>query len=917
MRHLVNFLAIFIFSCVSVFSQNIKTIDASKVNTNGIEKDHLKMGNPGPEGKKLEVNNRYLTLDGKPILPVMGEVHYSRIPRDQWEDVLLKMKAAGINIVASYVIWIHHEEIEGQFDWTGNKDVRAFAKLCAKHGLWFYPRIGPWAHAEVRNGGMPDWILLKENLKDRRDDPLYLSYADKWYKAIAGQLQGLMYKDGGPIIGIQLENEYRRGPGGESHILWLKETAQNYGFDVPMYTVTGWGNASVPRYEVLPLYGGYPDAPWATNIERSTTCEEYNFKAFRNSDGIGSESGRTSGPYVDPNDYPYFTCEVGVGIMNTDHRRLYVDPKDGLGIIVSKIASGSNLPGYYMFAGGSNPEGIMSTMEENKDETGYWNTNPVISYDFQAAVRESGRLNGSYFEVRKLHYFLNEFGDRVAPKPAVFPEEQSELQYVVRADENSAYLFGSNYCRHNKKTPLTDVQFEVKLASETVKFPSDPITIADSAIFIWPVNFQMEDINLKYATAQPLCRVGTTWIFIEDAVAVPEFCFNSENIKNVKTTSGNAQLVDDKAVFSNLSPGKDCELMIETDHGTQKILVLSKEDALNSWLLDTKAGKQFYVTASGMYADQEKVYVFGTEPVVDVYQLKSLNNISDTFIHKQLKKDKKEISVEFKQVGPLDDAAWLKTAVDKISSKNELYHRFFTKEFELQNTSDVKQAQLLIYGESDFRIQVNNRWVTQSVDVSKLNAIDLTGYVQKGENRIVLDFPFEDGEKAFAAQLQVEFRNSNRTTILTDTTWLQKDAYNYPTRLSGFGGFKAIELADKRIGIRSENTLDKKYQVRISENYLDGLKNVYLQIDYSGDKGKIYYGGKRVADNFFNGEVWETGLNRLPIISDRQMLQLEITALKPEAKVYFDFKDAKSKALVGEAIGIKAIPEYQYSWDVE
>ena len=78
----------------------------------------LKMGNPGPAGKELLVNNHYLMLNGQPIIPVMGEVHFSRIPRSQWEDVILKMKACGINVIPTYVLWIHHEEIEGQFEWS-------------------------------------------------------------------------------------------------------------------------------------------------------------------------------------------------------------------------------------------------------------------------------------------------------------------------------------------------------------------------------------------------------------------------------------------------------------------------------------------------------------------------------------------------------------------------------------------------------------------------------------------------------------------------------------------------------------------------------------------------------------------------------------------------------------------------------
>ena len=498
----------------------------------------LKMGNPGPAGKELLVNNHYLTLNGQPIIPVMGEVHFSRIPRSQWEDVILKMKACGINVIATYVLWIHHEEIEGQFEWSGNKDLRAFVKICDKHGLWVYPRIGPWCHAEVRNGGTPDWILLKTNLKDRTNDPVYQNYAEEWYRQVSLQLKGLLYKEGGPVMGIQLENEYRLGKEGEDHILWLKKTALKNGLDVPLYTVTGWQNGSVPPYEVVPLFGAYSDEPWADNLYRNSDCKNFRFSPYRDSDNIGNDVKSNRDPYLDLSAYPYLTCEVSVGIENTEHCRLKIGSLDGLGLITAKIGSGSNLVGYYMFAGGTNPHGVLTSMEENKEETGYYNTNPLISYDFQAAIGESGELNDSYFEVKKLHYFLNEFGNLLAPMQPVFMKTPDELQYVVRADNKSAFLFGINYCRHNVTTEKKEARFSVKLKNETLVFPSMPVTIKDSALFIWPVNFKIGNTLLKYATAQPLCNISNKWAFIQDAASRPEFCFDASSFSKLSSSNG-------------------------------------------------------------------------------------------------------------------------------------------------------------------------------------------------------------------------------------------------------------------------------------------------------------------------------------------------------------------------------------------
>lgn len=106
-----------------------------------------------PQGETLYVDSKGLLLNGKPLLPIMGEFHYSRVPRKDWKRELLKMKTGGVTIVASYVFWIHHEEIEGFYDWSDNKDLRYFVQVCKEVGLPLILRIGPFCHGEVLQGG--------------------------------------------------------------------------------------------------------------------------------------------------------------------------------------------------------------------------------------------------------------------------------------------------------------------------------------------------------------------------------------------------------------------------------------------------------------------------------------------------------------------------------------------------------------------------------------------------------------------------------------------------------------------------------------------------------------------------------------------------------------------------------------------
>ena len=118
------------------------------------------------------------------------------------------MKAGGLTVIPTYIFWNIHEEKEDIFDWSGDKDLRTFLQLCKKHGMQSIVRVGPFCHGEIRNGGFPDWLFSKP-LEVRSNDAKYLFYVDRLYKEIAKQLQGLYYKDGGPVIGIQIENEHQ------------------------------------------------------------------------------------------------------------------------------------------------------------------------------------------------------------------------------------------------------------------------------------------------------------------------------------------------------------------------------------------------------------------------------------------------------------------------------------------------------------------------------------------------------------------------------------------------------------------------------------------------------------------------------------------------------------------------------------
>lgn len=914
-------------------AQNVYSIDASNVNTT-VKSGYFKMGNPGPAAKQILLNSRYLTINGIPQIPVMGELQFSRMPKERWKDEILKMKSSGINIIATYLFWNHHEEIEGEFDWQGNKDLRGFIKLCQQLNVLVFPRLGPWSHGEARNGGTPDWILRKKYLTDRSLDPVYQEYVERYFKQIGIQLKGLMYKDGGPIVGVQLENEYWKGKAGEAYMLWLKQTAQKNGIDVPLYTVTGWGDGSVPPNEVIPMWGGYPDESWNPDIKRIEGCDNYHFSSFRSDTTIGNAQVKRK-EYMDYSSYPYFTCEMGVGIFNSIQRRPVLGKLDGLGMIQARIGSGGNLLGYYIFAGGSNPLGIYNTNQEDKDETGSWSELSPISYDFQAAIRENGLLAPSYWEVKKFNYFLNEFGDQLAPMEPVFaPKSNDDLQYAVRVKDNSGFLFGINYCRNNKMPVKKQVSFKVKLKDETLSFPSKPVNIADSSLFIWPLNMDMDGTRLIYAIAQPLFKTGdhSQWIFIQDAATYPEVGLDTTGIKSVTSTSGHISKSGQKYLIADLHPGTNCIIeVIRRDGKQQKILVLSREEGREAWILNNAAKeKLFFISRAGLYMDGNQLYATDTLANIKIKMLAgsptnvssntnqlTVNKVDGLFNNYTLNFTPKSVPCNLKPQNPLADADWLITSVKNINADNLLYHKEFQKEFSANDPANIKSAKLILYPESDCRFRINEKWVNQSVTPGILNVVDITGYVNKGDNVLLMDFPYIKGDKAFAAKLVIEYFNTNRTEFVSDTSWLGADLYYYPATYGAKPVFPLglakpeVTTARNNIPASQDTQGVKEWTVPVPCNYLDGLNNLYLAVKYKGDRISVRSNNKLIADDLNNNTEWVIDLKREGSQLECRDLQLEVQPWKNIDKMYFDIAPAKADEGVSEIKSIRFVPEYQ------
>ena len=566
--------------------------------------NHLNMGGKNPKGEEINVTSRYFTRNGKPWIGVMGEFHFSRYSRENWHRELAKMKAGGITIVSTYLFWIYHEEIEGKMDFGGDNDIRAFIEECKDVGLDVVIRIGPWAHGECRNGAFPDW-LLKKDYKLRDNNEEYLAVVKKWYQSIYNEVKGLFYKDGGNIIAVQIENEFVDNA---EHLAKLKEIAVECGFIAPIYTVTGWNSASgakIPVDEVVPVFGGYCEAPWENHMNRLSPSPHYFFNRMRNDSAIGTDliaKTQSDGWQLPYERYPFATCELGGGIEVTHHRRPIIKPMDIYAVSLVKLGDGNNLVGYYMYHGGTNKIGELSTFNETK-ATGYPNDYPILSYDFQAPLSEYGEVREQYGLLNMLHMFVNDFGEEFAPMIAVdsansvAADDTNSLRYGMRTNGKSGFVFVNHYQR---LTELADIENAV-ISAGNVEFT--PIDVKGEVSFFMPFNMKMGDSVLEYATAQPLCKCGETYFFAEIPNIKAEYKFSKGSANIVTVPFENAKYM--RKLNGTVYIGGGCNLYEENGQ------IHSVEDG--EYICQKWNGSEFETLKIGQSAKQSNVEITGVE----------------------------------------------------------------------------------------------------------------------------------------------------------------------------------------------------------------------------------------------------------------------------------------------------------------
>ena len=321
-------------------------------------------------GGNFTIGKGTFLLNGEPFIVKAAEVHYPRIPRPYWEHRIKMCKALGMNAVCIYIFWNIHEQAEGQFDFTGNNDVAEFCRLAQKNGMYVIVRPGPYVCAEWEMGGLPWWLLKKKDIKLRERDPYFIERVKIFEEKVGEQLAPLTIQNGGPIIMVQVENEYGSYGEDKPYVSEIRDCLRGiYGKELALF-----------------------QCDWSSNFEKNGLDDlvwTMNFGTGANIDNQFRRLGE-----LRP-DAPKMCSEFWSGWFDKwgarHETRPAKDMVDGMDEMLSKGISFS----LYMTHGGTS--------------FGHWAgaNSPgfapdVTSYDYDAPINEWGLATPKFWELRKM-----------------------------------------------------------------------------------------------------------------------------------------------------------------------------------------------------------------------------------------------------------------------------------------------------------------------------------------------------------------------------------------------------------------------------------------------------------------------------------------------------------------------------------
>ncbi|MCF2552933.1 beta-galactosidase [Bacteroides caecigallinarum] len=343
----------------------------------------------GTQKGTFEVGKGTFLLNGKPFVVKAAEVHYPRIPQPYWEQRILSCKALGMNTLCLYVFWNLHEQQEGQFDFTGNNDLAAFCRLAQKHGMYVIVRPGPYVCAEWEMGGLPWWLLKKEDVQLRSQDPYYMERVKIFMNEVGKQLADLQITRGGNIIMVQVENEFGSYGIDKPYVSAIRDIVKEAGFtDVPLFQCDWSSNFTNNALD---------DLLWTVNFGTGANIDEQ-FKKLKE---LRPET-------------PLMCSEFWSGWF--DHWGRKHETRDAATMVsgIKDMLDRNISFSLYMTHGGTT--------------FGWWGgaNNPSYSamcssYDYDAPISEAGWTTPKYFQLRDLLQSYLPAGEKLPEPPVPFP----------------------------------------------------------------------------------------------------------------------------------------------------------------------------------------------------------------------------------------------------------------------------------------------------------------------------------------------------------------------------------------------------------------------------------------------------------------------------------------------------------------
>ena len=356
----------------------------------------------------IRITRDYLVIHGQPRFIYGGDVNYGRMRRRWWRDRLRKFKVAGMNTVAFYCTWLLHEPAKGHWRFDGDLDLAAFMDMCQEEGFYTIPRIGPFVHGEMRNGGLPQWLVDTLGPRVRTNDPDYLHYTGRWYDHVLPIIAPRLLTRGGSAILIQMENELgSAGSKGDdvhrgsedpeergTHIRYYNTFLEKYGIDIPIIDI----NKAYPGKEALPLVdtgGGYPTNCFGGDGELAEINLSWWNTHTRPRISIETMGGMFARYYDWP---PYRHTNTFQGPL--------VSPALIEAFAYQHLAEGYNGINFFVLNDSEYPDDAAERML------------PQRTYTFQGALTVAGNPRAAYQALKRLGWFLRAFeGEVVTSQP--------------------------------------------------------------------------------------------------------------------------------------------------------------------------------------------------------------------------------------------------------------------------------------------------------------------------------------------------------------------------------------------------------------------------------------------------------------------------------------------------------------------